>query len=196
MIDMDFLEYCRKVRDRSISIGIPSIDEEEGFLIYSLTYMHSIMRKEKLYIIDAGAGIGYSTLWIVKALEDSDCEQCLVEAIEIFPYYASEILDTINGYGFRKVRTKALNIDAIEYISKLDDECVDVAFVDIDKQRYPLMLNILSSKIKDHGMIMFHNAIRPSPPKEFLDQATKPPWRSTIIPTSLGILLGFKIGRR
>jgi len=39
---------------------------------------------------------------------------------------------------------------------------------------------------------MFHNALFPPPPSEFFKLAFNKPWKATLIPTELGILLAIR----
>ena len=148
---------------------------------------------DKLYIIDAGSGIGYSIIWIAKALEDSDCKASIIDAIEINSKYSIKAVQILNQYKFKNVKINVINDDAIDYISKLKEDSIDIAFIDIEKQLYMKAIELLSRKVKTGGLILFHNAIKPPPPKTFLEKARTPPWKSTvIIPTAAGILLSIK----
>ncbi len=192
MITEKFLEYSRMIRDKSLSMGIPSIEEAEAYLLYTIVYLHSSSNRDHYVAIDAGAGIGYSTLWIAKALKDSMCNICVVEAVEKNKMFALEINNTLKHPDIQGVLFKVVVKDAIEYIRNKPAESIDLLFVDIEKNRYPKILEESYYKLKENGLIIFHNAIFPPPPQKLFEIITKFKLKYTIIPTSSGLLLALK----
>lgn len=188
-MDEEFLNYSRKLRDKSISYGIPSIDEEEGFILYSIVYTYSLLNSNHLVIVDAGAGIGYSTLWLGKALIDSGCNICLVEAVEKNKAFAEQIPGNVKKHGLEGLPLTIVAGDAVEYVMNKDAESIDILFVDIEKNRYPKILEESYYKMKKKGFIIFHNALFPSPPMRLYELIREYGLKHTIIPTTAGLLV-------
>ena len=190
--DTGLLKYIQHVGRISIDMGIPSISEEDGLVFQAVTSTYASLReKEPLLVLDLGAGVGYSTLWLVLGLIPyCETRKCSIVAVERDPslaQYARELLYKA------PIEPSLLSItvatsDAIEYLGSLNNCSVDIAFIDIDKGQYLKALRLLVYKLKPRGIALFHNALLPRPPKEFFQEAFKKPWRSTIIPTRLGIL--------
>ncbi|OYT40598.1 MAG: hypothetical protein B6U89_01575 [Desulfurococcales archaeon ex4484_58] len=185
----DFFEYVRGVRDLSSEMFIPSITEDEGFILYSIVYTYSVLRNERLLAIDAGAGIGYSTIWISKALIDSGCSGCRVIAIEREEEYFRYLRSNLEKPLFKDLEFVFYNGDAVEYIKRLNNG-PDIVFIDIDKHQYPVILEILLEKIRE-GIIIFHNAIYPPPPRKIFKILDKNMIKYTIIPTVNGLLIAY-----
>jgi len=189
LIDNSFMEYSRKIREKSLSLGIPSIDEDEGLILYTLTYTYVMMKREHVVVVDAGAGIGYSTLWLAKALDDAGCNICVVEAIEKNGFFANQIEDVIRSSGLKGIPLNVVARDAIEYIMNTPAESIDILFIDIEKGRYPKMLSESLYKVKKGGFIVIHNALFPPPPRKLFDILEENKMPYTIIPTSNGLLI-------
>lgn len=186
---LDFIEKIREVRRYSTSLGIESIGEEDALIIYSTIYSYASYINSEIKALDAGAGIGYSTLWIAKALEDSSCISGEVLGLEVKRERYTRALEVLKDWKSTKVKISFLNIDALEYIESLEDNSIDIAFIDVNKQSYLKALQLLRYKLKVKGLAVFHNAYDPPPPVEFLREIRKRPWNTTAIPTSTGGLL-------
>lgn len=192
MITNDFLEYSRRLRDKSLSMGIPSIEEDEGLILYTTVYLHTINNRDHYVAVDAGAGIGYSTIWIAKALKDAGCNICVVEAIEKDKFYASRIIDNVKGAGIHDILVKVSADDAVNVMMNKPAESIDLLFVDIEKNRYPRLLEESYYKLKDGGIVVFHNALFPPPPQRLYDVLSRFRMKYTVIPTINGLLLAVK----
>ncbi len=184
-----FLRETKPIRARSLSLGVRSIGEEDALLIYTAAYTYASSRHSGLMALDAGAGIGYSTLWLAKALEDAGCSGCRVVGIEHSPARCREASRIASTARFEGVELEFVEGDALSYVKGLDRETVDIAFVDVEKPLYPDMLRLLESRLKPGGIALFHNAYFPPPPRGFASLASQKPWRSTMIPTATGGLL-------
>lgn len=189
MIDNSFMEYSRKIREKSLSLGIPSIDENEGLILYTLTYTYAVMKREHMVVADAGAGIGYSTLWLAKALDDAGCSICVVDAIEKNEFFANQIEDNVRGSGLKGIPLNIVARDAVEYVMNAPAESIDILFIDIEKGRYPKMLSESIHKVKNGGFIIMHNALFPPPPRKIFDILRENKISYTIIPTPNGLLI-------
>ncbi len=182
------VEYASKVRSRSMALGIKSIRPEEGFILYTTTALVAAGRKD-VHAIDAGAGIGYSTVWIGQALEDFCAGSCRLTAIEIDPIRASKAREILAELGWRKVAWSVERDDALSFMKSLDDASLSLAFIDVEKASYPRVLKVLAKKLKPGGVALFHNAYYPPPPPEFYRLAEESPWLGSIIPTPEGLYI-------
>jgi predicted O-methyltransferase YrrM len=194
--DRELLEYIRKVYGLSQRMGIPSIEEEDGVAIASAAFAYaSSGRRLEIVAVDAGAGIGYSTLWLILGLKPFCSEaSCKVIAVELNRTYASIAEDVLAKAPRGGVEIEVVRGDAVKYVSELPGEYVDIIFVDIYKDQYVDIIDVLSTKLKKGGIAMFHNAYIPRPPTAFFERASSEPWVSTIVPTSLGILIASRKG--
>ncbi len=177
-----------ELRRESLNHGIPAIDPEDGMILAS--YAHAVSNNGGRIFIDAGAGIGYSTLWIMIGLRW--CRECKIIAIEYYSDRAAMIERNLAGivdeYG---IRLDVINGDALDVVNDIDK--IDYAFVDVEKNQYEEMLAILEDKMPSGGVALFHNAYFPPPPQTFFDRiAGSRVWRAIIHPTSAGMLAAVK----
>jgi predicted O-methyltransferase YrrM len=74
---MEAIEIAEELSDRLL---IPRIDREDGVVLYTIISLLT-NSSNKFFALDAGAGVGYSTLWIISSLEDQ-CVNSVVYAVE------------------------------------------------------------------------------------------------------------------
>ncbi len=190
MLTDEFLRASEKVRGESYRLGIPSIDPEDGYHIYSIAFTYASTSGRRLRAADLGAGIGYSTIWMAKALEDAPAGDSEVSAVEVDPWRAERLAKLVSSLKlFERVRIRVVRQDALEFLKELDDVSLDLVFVDVDKWEYPDVARVLEEKLRKGGIAIFHNAYVPAPPEEFFQVISRPPWTSTVIPTRLGLLV-------
>ncbi len=184
-------EYIRAVRDLSMRFAIPSISEEDGFVLQSMAYAYASRADKGLLVLDLGAGIGYSTLWLVAGIAPI-CESrgiaCKVVAVEQDKIRASYARRVLGNLPTKSVEIEVVEMNAIKYLEKLGSCEVDIAFVDIDKNEYLHALELLAHKLRPHGIALFHNAFVPRPPRTFFEHVSRQPWIPVIIPTQMGVL--------
>jgi len=183
--------FIEAVERRSRALGIPSIDPEDGLVLYTAAV---IAATQGGAAADLGAGIGYSTLWIAGGFEDSCRGECVVYAVEISGRLASEGRRILERAPLERVRIEWVEGDAIEWLEGQPDNSLSLAFVDIDKEDYPEALELLAEKLVPGGVALFHNAYWPAPPRRFYELSSKPPWRGGIAPTPLGVAVLVKEG--
>jgi len=189
-----FSKLVEYLEDLSNRFWVPSIERDDGLVLASLSsYVASLGGK---VFIDAGAGVGYSTLWILYGLAGvRTASNVIVYAVEWrgerFKQLAKvldEAVKELFGDG-RAVEVRAVHGDAIEFLKNLDKE-VDFIFIDIEKHQYIDMLKLLPQKLSGIGLAVFHNALMPG-----LDEDVWSYLRNTsslvfhIIPTNMGLLL-------
>jgi predicted O-methyltransferase YrrM len=191
MVGEEFWRRLDSLGVRSRALGIPSIDPEDGLVLYTLALQKAAW-KGRLEGADLGAGIGYSTLWIAAGAEDA-CSQrlgpCVVTAVEANSRLAGIGEESTAGAGLRSVRVRWVAGDALAFLKSLPDRSLDLVFVDIDKYEYTAALSLLERKLRPGGVAAFHNAYFPRPPDEFFHAVKEGPWVWGIAPTPAGLLV-------
>lgn len=195
----ELISYTRIVRDLSRKLAIPSINEEDGFVLQSIAFSYASRTSDELLVLDLGAGIGYSTIWLVAGIApicNSRKMKCRVIAVEQNSTRAEHARRVLSALPVQAIDIEVVEMNAIEYLEKLSDCEIDIVFVDIDKDEYIDVLKLLAHKLKPYGIALFHNAFVPSPPQKFFKLASSYPWISIIIPTTMGILGALKNARK
>lgn len=181
------LHLAREILEESKELGIPTISIEDGMILMSSAF-HVASAGGKLFV-DAGAGIGFSTLWIAAGISGY-CEGCEVIAIEMdetkFKRLAENLKRVAAELGV-EAEMRPIRGDALSVVRGI--KSIDYIFVDIEKPDYPAMLELLESRLTAAGTALFHNAITPRPPEEFFQMSSSAPWRSRIIPTAAGMMV-------
>ncbi|MEM4971776.1 MAG: class I SAM-dependent methyltransferase [Sulfolobales archaeon] len=190
-----FIEVAGQLYKRSIELGIPAISPEDGLVLSSIAFIYCASNSY-IKAIDAGAGIGYSTIYLAYGM-GIGCRGELTAVENRWDRFEElranlPLLKEIAG---DKIEVKVRYGDALEFLRNLENKALDIAFVDIEKSFYPEALRILRDKLKMGGIAIFHNAIAPRPPREFFEIAERE-YISTIIPSEAGILLAYKAGKR
>jgi len=183
-------DFIGEVERRSRVFGIPSIDVEDGLVLYTAAVIASMMGNTAA---DLGAGIGYSTLWIAGGFEDSCHDECVVYAVEASRELVGEGRRLLGRAPLERVRIEWVEGDALEWLESRPRESLALAFVDISKDEYPEALELLADKLVPGGVALFHNAYWPAPPRRFYELASKPPWRGGVAPTPMGVAVLVKV---
>ena len=199
--DENLYQYIRRVAEMSTRLGIPSIEEEDGIVLQSISHAYALRGADDLFLLDLGAGIGYSTLWLLMGAKPV-CEEmrkrCRIVAVErdpVLAHYARKVLSETQMKSSRVI-IDVVEGDATTYLERVEDCSVDIAFVDIDKGAYAKALRLLAYKLKPGGLALFHNAFVPRPPTSFFEEASRRPWLSIIVPTAMGILIASRMEPR
>jgi predicted O-methyltransferase YrrM len=185
------LEHLEELSDR---LWVPSIERDDGLILASLSsYVASLGGR---VFIDAGAGVGYSTLWILYGLASvMTISNVTVYAIEWRSERYKHLVESLDKaakelFGdSRAVEVKAIHGDAVELLKNIDRD-VDFIFIDIEKHRYIDMLKLLPKKLSEIGLAVFHNALAPGLGEEvwsYLRNADNLLYH--IIQTRMGLLL-------
>ena len=185
-INEDFLKSLRRLRDLSITYGAYPIDEEDGILLYVITYILNIM-KGCIDVVEIGTGCGYSTTWIAKALNDS--KGCgYVITFEVDDRRANIALSNLKDLGLSKyVGVRIENaLKGLEYL----DIIPDMAFFDADIENYVKYIEILKNKIDEFFVLTAHNAFW-LVNESFTEYLTLQGFKFTILPTPQGFLLAY-----
>jgi predicted O-methyltransferase YrrM len=185
------LEHLEELSDR---LWVPSIERDDGLILASLSsYVASLGGR---VFIDAGAGVGYSTLWILYGLASvMTISNVTVYAIEWRSERYKHLVESLDKaakelFGdSRAVEVRAIHGDAVELLKNIDRD-VDFIFIDIEKHRYIDMLKLLPKKLSEIGLAVFHNALAPGLGEEvwsYLRNADNLVYH--IIQTRMGLLL-------
>ncbi len=191
MVSEEYWKYLENIGTRSRALGIPSVDPEDGMILYATTLQATARLGGAIDALDLGAGIGYSTLWIAAGAEDA-CRPggpCRVVAVEASARLARLGEEATARAGLRRVRVRGVAGDALAYLESLPRRSVDLAFVDIEKHEYTPALELLEYKLRPGGVALFHNAYFPRPPQEFFEHVKSGPWRWGVAPTPQGLLI-------
>ena len=179
---LDFIESLEDLSDR---IFIPRINREDGLVIYAIVSTIA-SQYERFVAVDAGAGIGYSTLWIVAPLEEL-CVRGTVFAVEWNRDRYEVLKKNFSKLDVRCAEVEVVNQNAVDFIETLRDGSINFVFVDIDKGMYRTFLAKTLNKIVNGGVIAFHNAYMVNDFYKDVIRVRK--YVVSVIPTSEGILL-------
>lgn len=156
---MNFEKFMKWLRERAIDEGIAAIHESTGKFLSFLTY---VLARERnfLNIVELGAGIGYSTLWMLYGVlkADGKCKIHAVERKEKIYEKGKEILKEVKKILGEKT------IDFLNFYLKDADDLksgefgeIDILFLDIHKKGYYPNLLKFEKNIKNGGVIIAHN---------------------------------------
>ncbi len=128
--------------------NIPIVEATEGYLLYLLAKM-----AEASSILEIGTAIGYSAIWLARAVPDGG----MVYTIERYEEFAEEAIRNIEKAGLSH-KVKVLVGEAREILSEMDEE-FDLIFNDADKEEYPELLDLMLPLLKDGGLLLTDNAL-------------------------------------
>ena len=175
----------------SLDLGIMAIDFADGYVLQAVA--HIVASRGGSLFIDAGAGIGFSTYWIIRGVSSGCMGSCRIVALEYQPDRLERLASNVSVMGGEAgIRVDAVKADALEYVAGLGEGSIDYIFVDVEKDSYPDMLKLLETRLARRGVALFHNAFHPRPPEEFFEALKLDPWLATIVPTSAGIVVATK----
>jgi predicted O-methyltransferase YrrM len=185
------VEYVWRV---SGGLGVRPVEREDGLVLASLSYYITLLGGR--VFVDAGAGVGYSTAWILYGISGANPRgRVSLYAVERNPQrfrYLRECIERVRAslpVGGTEVEVSLVNGDAVDFLEEGVDQ-VDLVFVDIDKRRYVDVLKFLPRRLSPIGLAIFHNALVPGldeEAREFLERQNQLTYY--VIPTSLGLLV-------
>lgn len=194
-LSFDF-ELLYEVERASDEEFIPRIGRDDGAALFAIVFYYTSRKRTNVLVLDGGAGIGYSTLWLYYALESSCTSGCRLVAVEVRRERAEKLRELL--YGRLKPRSGSVSVevvhgDFVEFVSRLRSNSVDIAFVDVAKHQYLEAFRALRDKIVSGGVVAFHNAyMAEKVVQAIVSEASEEGWTSTVIPTEEGILLVVK----
>ncbi len=176
-------DIIHRLEQESTELGIPSISREDGTLLAGLAF--SRCTEEPGFLVDAGAGIGFSTAWLALGSLASR-GKCRVIAIEYDSRLYRSLL-TASRQLSRFVPVEAVNENALHALGRVRG--ATLIFVDIEKDQYPEALELVEEALLPGGVVAFHNAIFPPPPASFFRMIEDKGWPSVVVPTLAGGML-------
>lgn len=153
---MNWRNLVEKLDAESNKMLIPSIRWDDALALYTLTLLYAL-KHENVTVLDAGAGIGYSTIWLVGGLEEACRSKYRVYAIEYRRERYEKLREYMSILDTRCTIVEPVYGDAVEYMEKLPRNSIDIAFIDIDKSSYPDAFRVLHDKVRPGGIIAYHN---------------------------------------
>ena len=136
------------MEDYACKHHISIVEPEVGQLLNVLV---NITRPKK--ILEIGTAIGYSTIWMARALG----EDAKITTIELLPGRFQNSQENFQKAGVLD-KIKGINGDAKEMIYELD-EVYDFIFLDAAKGQYPEFLNLTSKLLKPGGLLVADNVL-------------------------------------
>jgi predicted O-methyltransferase YrrM len=185
-------EMEREAQRRDIPIVGPAV----GRLLYQYARLIGARR-----VFEMGSAIGYSTIWWARATGEGG---------EVFytdrdPRNAAEAAGYFQRAGVDR-RVEVAIGDALEVLSEQKSE-FDVIFNDVDKEAYPRVLRLVSSRLRKGGLFITDNVlwsgrVTKAEPREKSTQAicefnqqlyAMPEFFTTIVPLRDGLAIAVKL---
>ena len=139
-------EMEQQARRRDIPIIGPAV----GRVLYQ--YARLINARK---IFELGSAIGYSTIWLARALDQAEGGQVFYTDGD--PKNAAEARGYFQRAGVED-RIKIHVGDALELLSEQRQE-FDLIFNDVDKEDYPRVLHMVSSRLRRGGVFITDNVL-------------------------------------
>ncbi|WP_018249765.1 O-methyltransferase [Orenia marismortui] len=136
----DRVGKLKEVEERAKSRGVPIIEPEVGNLLNLLVKIHRPKR-----ILEIGAAVGYSTLWLAKDFDGQ------ITTIELKEGDAKRAQDNFEAIGYDNI--KLLVGDALEILPTLEEK-FDFIFIDAAKGQYMNFLEQSLRLVNDGGLIV------------------------------------------
>lgn len=141
-------EVLREMEKQAEKRDIPIV----GPAVARVLFQHALLIKAKK-VFELGSAIGYSTIWWARAVGEGG---------EVFytdgdPKKAAEARGYFQRAGVEK-RVKVLIGDALELLSEQKQE-FDIIFNDVDKEDYPRVLHLVSSRLRRGGLFITDNVL-------------------------------------
>ena len=194
--DRRIIDLLSKYYEKCNYMGIPTIRWSEGLILYSIAYTYlTTSNNMKGYIVDAGAGAGFSTIWFVYAVKDAGTNHVVV-AIDYYKRNLDMFKELVEKLDIN-VRIETIAGDACQVLREYPEK-LDILFIDVEKHKYIECIDAAKDRIKRNGIVLAHNVIFPYTPVvekyiKYLSEILK--WKTTIIPTEMGIGVSVKLSK-
>ena len=176
------IKLVQRAERYSDEYGLPGVPFEDGVVIEALAFT-AAASGARLFV-DLGAGAGVSSTWIALGASRGcrgGCRLILVDMDGDVLRVARVNAEEASG---GRLTVETVEADALSYIESL--ESVDFVMVDVSKELYPDILDALREKLR--GIVVFHNALYPPPPRTFYEKLGDG-WLWALIPTRLGLVV-------
>jgi predicted O-methyltransferase YrrM len=143
-------DFLRKLKTEALNQGIPPIwiAPEQGSFMQLLLKIMSARE-----VVEIGTLAGYSAIWMARALPSGG----LLRTVESSKGHA-EFAESWIGKSDVASRIKVLRGSAAEVLPQFAPDSADAAFIDADKEGYPLYLRHCLRIVRRGGVIMADNA--------------------------------------
>uniref|UniRef100_A0A7J3KFW0 Methyltransferase domain-containing protein n=1 Tax=Staphylothermus marinus TaxID=2280 RepID=A0A7J3KFW0_STAMA len=129
-------KFLYRIYRESFNEGIRPISRLEGSILMTLTTL--ICLKGTATLLDAGAGLGFSTAWLILGSALLPNINVTIDVVEYnknrFEKLVSNIRELLNTTQLKRVRINYIFEDVIEYLKKINYQ-YDLAFIDIEKHQ-------------------------------------------------------------
>jgi len=178
------------VREKSLELGIPSIDPSDGYVLYTAARIVAELHPEGLVAVDAGAGIGYSTLWIAMGLLDAGCRGCRLYAVEKEPALYGGLLETLRSAAWAGDVVEPVEGDALGELRRHGR--LHLVFIDVEKHQYPETVGVVAERLAPGSAALWHNAFFPPPPARFYSLLDRSGLSWGVAPTPAGMVVAWR----
>lgn len=189
MSQLDWDEVIEEALGNSLKLNVPAIRRDDTYVIYSAAYL-TALRFGGLRAIDAGAGVGFSTVWVAKALYESGVEG-RIYAVEKNIQRFKKLKELVDKHGLNHLIIP-VNGDALEYVRNIENG-LNFVFMDIEKEHYLNFFQLIKDSILAGGVVLAHNVNhRYGSVNAFLSEASGSRWKTIIVSTEEGVSISFK----
>lgn len=180
------------------SIPMPNMlsGKEQGKFLYQ--FVSALNPKN---VLELGTYTGYSAICMALGMQ-SDSKLITLDVNEEIAHLPRKYFDKLNLTHLIDYRLEK----ALDYIPTIDDNSLDLVFIDADKSNYPNYARLLKAKIRQGGFILIDNILwhgdvlneKPDNRTKAILETTKlmfedSDFHCTILPLRDGILIGKKI---
>jgi predicted O-methyltransferase YrrM len=138
----------KEIKDRALREGVPLLMEETARFLEVLVRLKKPQR-----LLEAGTGIGYSSILMCKALEGN----VRIDTIESNFDSASEAKNNIKKAGYEQ-HIHVIVGDVIDVFSNLQGQ-YDMIFMDAAKSLYKEALPLCTRLLKEEGLLISDNVL-------------------------------------
>jgi caffeoyl-CoA O-methyltransferase len=186
----------REIEQQASKRDIPIVGPAVARLLYQYARLINARR-----IFEMGSAIGYSTIWWARAVGDGG----QVFYTDGDPKNADEARGYFQKAGVEKQIRVEVG-DALELLSEQKQE-FDIIFNDVDKEDYPRVLRLVSSRLRRGGLfitdnVLWSGSVTQKDPKDASTRAIQefnkqlysmPEFFSTILPLRDGVAVSVKV---
>ncbi|MBO3832129.1 MAG: class I SAM-dependent methyltransferase [Candidatus Brockarchaeota archaeon] len=163
---------------------------DDGRVLYSTSFL-TALRFGRLKAMDAGAGTGFSTIWIARAILEAGVDGNVYAVEKIIQRFKS-LKSLVVKHHLGNLITP-VNGDAFDHVGKVKE--LNLVFIDIEKEHYLQFFRLVESRIPSGGVVLAHNVRHPYGTVDaFLNEVSGEVWRTIIVPTQEGVSISIKTG--
>ena len=141
-------EVLTEIEAEAVKRNIPIVGPAVGRILYQLALMINAKT-----VFELGSAVGYSTIWWARAVGP--------EGRVIYTDGDRKKADEARGYFNRAGVAKQITLktgDALELLSE-EKQQFDIIFNDVDKEDYPRVFKLASSRLRKGGLFVADNVL-------------------------------------